>query len=392
LSVIPASLGTGAADEDPAPRGGHGAARLIDPMTIASNALAVPREGDKVECLACAHRCVIAPGRRGACKVRYNKGGSLRVPWNYAGSLVINPIEQAPFLHAHAGEDVLTIGMLGCNLRCGYCQNWHLSQVLRDAGAPELPTQVTAGEIVSIAQKRGIRVILSSLNEPLITAEWAAELFSQAKAAGLTTGIVSSGHGTAEVLDFLRPHVDLVKIDLKTMAPEKYRTLGAHLHNVLETIRMVHERGFWLEIVTLVVPGWNDSEDELRHAARFIASVSADIPWILWNFHRDYRMREPDDAEPRDVVRAASIGRSEGLRFTYAGVQPGRVGDFEQTRCPACGAVAVDRIGYQLTRYAIDSAGRCTACGTAIPGRWSPHGAVTGPPGLWFERRPQRFV
>jgi pyruvate formate lyase activating enzyme len=293
--------------------------------------------------------------------VRYNKSGSLHVPWNYAGSLQINPIEQAPFMHAHAGEDVLTIGMLGCNLRCPYCQNWHLSQVLRDADAPELPTAMTAREIVSIAEKRGIRVILSSLNEPLITAEWAAEVFSHAKAAGITTGIVSSGHGTAEVLDFLRPYVDLVKIDLKTMAPEKYRTLGAQLKNVLETLRMVHDRGFWLE-------------------------------WILWNFHRDYRMQEPVDAEPHDVVRAALIGRSEGLHFTYAGVQPGRVGDFEQTHCPGCDAVAVNRIGYQLTGYAIDSAGRCTACGTVIPGCWSPHGAVTRPPGLWFERRPIRFV
>ncbi len=392
MTLIPAQRETGVRDEKQGVRGGHGPAALIDPLTIASNALAVTRDDHKVECVACAHRCVIAPGRRGACKVRYNEAGSLRVPWNYVGSLQINPIEQAPFMHAHAGEDVLTIGMLGCNLRCGYCQNWHLSQVLRDADAPELPKETTARDIVSMAQQRGIRVILSSLNEPLITAEWAAEVFSHAKAAGLTTGIVSSGHGTAEVLDFLRPYVDLVKIDLKTMAPDRYRTLGAHLDNVLETIRMVHDRGFWLEIVTLVVPGWNDSDDELRAAARFIASVSTDIPWILWNFHRDYRMQEPDDAKPRDVVRGAAIGRSEGLRYTYAGVQPGRVGDFEKTRCPECGAVAVDRIGYQVTGYLIDPTGRCMACGTAIPGRWSVDGAVTRPPGLWFERRPVRVV
>jgi pyruvate formate lyase activating enzyme len=388
----PAHPDVGAAEDGQAVRRGDGAAALIDSFTIASDALAVPREEGRLTCLACAHRCVIGPGRRGACKVRYNEGGSLRVPWNYAGSLQINPIEQAPFMHAHAGEDVLTIGMLGCNLRCAYCQNWHLSQVIRDADADELPTATTAAAIVEEAQRRGIRVVLSSLNEPLITAEWAAEVFSHAKAAGLTTGIVSSGNGTAEVLDFLRPHVDLVKIDLKTMAPERYRTLGARLDNVLETIRMVHDRSFWLEIVTLVVPGWNDSEDELRSAARFIASVSPDIPWILWDFHRDYRMQEPEDAEPRDVVRAASIGRSEGLRFTYAGVHPGRVGNFEQTLCPGCGAVAVERTGYQLTGYRIDASGCCAACGTAIPGRWSPAGAVTGAAGLWFERSPVRIA
>ena len=372
--------------------GAHGETSLIDPLTIASDALAVPRGDGKVECVACAHRCVIAAGRRGACKVRYNEGGRLRVPWSYAGSLQINPIEQAPFMHVHAGEDVLTLGMLGCNLRCGYCQNWHLSQVLRDSDAPELPTPMSADEIVSFAVRRGLRVLLSSLNEPLITAEWGAEVLSRAKAAGLTTGIVSSGHGTAEVLDFLRPHVDLVKIDLKTMSPARYRTLGAHLDHVLETIQMAHDRGFWVEIVTLVVPGWNDSEDELRRAARFIASVSPDIPWTLWNFHRDYRMRDPENAVAHDVVRAATVGREEGLRFTYAGVQPGRVGDFERTRCPGCGAAVVERLGYQLTAYALDPDGRCTACGTSIPGRWSPDGAKTGPPALWFERRPQRIV
>lgn len=365
---------------------------LIDAMAIPSKALAVSRDNGRVECLACAHRCSIAPGRRGACKVRYNEGGVLHVPWNYAGALQVNPIEQAPFMHAYAGEDVLTLGMLGCNLRCSYCQNWHLSQVLRDADAPELPTAMTADDIVSEAQRRGIHIILSSLNEPLITAEWAAEVFARAKEVGIATGMVSSGQGTAEVLDFLRPHIDLLKIDLKAMAPEKYRTFGGRLESVLETIRMVHERGIWLEIVTLVVPGWNDSEEELRSAARFIASVSTDIPWILWNFHQDYRMREPDDAGPNDVMRAAAIGRSEGLRFTYAGVQPGRVGEFEQTRCPGCGAVVVDRIGYQLIGYAIDAAGQCSACGTDIPGRWSSHGAVTGPAALWSERRPDRFV
>jgi pyruvate formate lyase activating enzyme len=372
--------------------GARGPVDLVDAGTVASSALALSGPGDAVECVACAHRCVIAPGRRGACKVRYNEAGALRVPWGYAGSLQVNPIEQAPFMHAHAGEDVLTLGMLGCNLRCGYCQNWHLSQVLRDADAPEVPTPVSADDIVTYARRRGLRVLLSSLNEPLITAEWCAEVMSLAKAAGLTTGIVSSGHGTPEVLDFLRPHVDMVKIDLKTMSPQRYRTLGAHLGHVLETVQMVHDRGYWLEVVTLVVPGWNDSDDELREAARFLASVSPEIPWVLWNFHRDYRMRGPEDAVADDVVRAATIGREEGLRFTYAGVQPGRVGGFERTRCPGCGAVVVDRIGYQLTAYGLDRSGRCTSCGTGVPGRWSPHGAKTGPAALWPERRPQRVV
>lgn len=368
------------------------AGTLLDSFTVASDALALTRADGRLECLACAHRCVIGPGRRGACKVRFNEAGSLRVPWNYAGSLQINPIEQAPFMHAHAGEDVLTLGMLGCNLRCAYCQNWELSQAIRDSDASERPSATTAEEIVAIAHERGIRVILSSLNEPLITAEWGAEVFARAKAAGLTTGIVSSGQGTAEVLDFLRPHVDLVKIDLKTMVREKYHKLGGRLESVLDTIRMVHDRGFWLEIVTLVIPGWNDSEEELRSAARFISSVSRDIPWILWDFHRDYRMSDREDAQARDVVRAAAIGRSEGLRFTYAGVKPGCVEDFEQTKCPGCAAIVVARTGYQLTSYAIDDIGRCTGCRTSIPGRWAPHSTVTGPAALWFERRPTRIL
>ncbi|KAF1694140.1 AmmeMemoRadiSam system radical SAM enzyme [Pseudoxanthomonas koreensis] len=367
-------------------------ATQLDAATRPDSTLARMRDDGRVQCIACAHRCVIPPGRRGACKVRFNRDGLLHVPWGYAGSLQINPIEQAPFMHAHAGEDVLTLGMLGCNLRCSYCQNWHLSQVLRDVEAPERPTAVSAEEIVATAHGRGIRVLLSSLNEPLITAEWAVELFARAKAAGMTTGIVSSGYATPEVLDFLRPHVDLVKIDLKTLSPQRYRSLGAHLQPVLDTLRMVAERGFWLELVTLVVPGWNDSEDELRGAARAIASVSPDIPWTLWNFHRDYRMRGGSDAGAADVVRAASIGRAEGLRYTYAGVQPGRVGDFENTRCPGCGTAVVERMGYQVTGYALDAAGQCAACATRVPGRWSPQGAVVRPAGLWFERQPQRFV
>jgi pyruvate formate lyase activating enzyme len=373
-------------------KGGRGNTNVVDSFTIPSMDLVEPLKDKKVKCLACAHKCVIAPGKRGVCKVRFNKNGNLHVPWKYAGSIQINPIEQAPFMHVHSGENVLTFGMLGCNLRCSYCQNWHLSQVLRDANAPELPKRLSAQDIVEESKKRGINVILSSLNEPFITAEWAKEVFTLAKKEGIVTGMVSSGHGSREVLEYLRPVVDLIKIDLKTMNSEKYKSLGGNLHDVLETIKMVYEFGFWMEVVTLIVPGWNDSEEELRTASRYISSISNKIPWIVWNFHKDYNMHSPDDATFNDVSRAASIGRSEGLLFTYAGVQPGLVGDFEKTKCPCCNKIVINRTGYQLTDYAIDLAGNCSFCGFEIPGIWSSRGAITGPAALWFERRPSRIL
>jgi pyruvate formate lyase activating enzyme len=344
-------------------------ADIITPM-VQEGTLYAKLPDDAVHCYACGHNCKIKPGARGICQVRYNVGGKLFVPWGYVAALQCDPTEKKPFFHIYPGSDTLTFGMLGCDLHCGYCQNWDISQALRDANAGRQPAQVTPEQLVQMAQRNGAKCVASSYNEPLITSEWARAIFTQAKAAGFTCMYVSNGNATPEVLDFIRPYTDGYKIDLKTMNDKNYRKLGAVLDTILEGVRMVHARGFWTEIVTLIIPGFNDSDDELRDAAQFIRSVSPDIPWHVTAFHKDYKMQDPDNTDTRTLIRAAEIGIREGLRYVYAGNLPGRVGPYEHTYCPSCHATLIERIGYVILDYQITSDGTCPKCQTKIPGIW----------------------
>jgi pyruvate formate lyase activating enzyme len=327
-------------------------------------------DGDRIRCVACGHRCLIGEGKRGICKVRFSQGGELKVPFGYVAALQCDPVEKKPFFHVLPGSDALTFGMLGCDLHCSYCQNWFTSQALRDvaANAPLRPT--TPEQLVGLAQRERARLLVSSYNEPLITAEWAVAVFTRGNEAGLTCAFVSNGNATPEVLDYLRPWIRAYKIDLKSFADKPYRQLGGTLEHITDGIAMVHERGIWLEVVTLVIPGFNDSERELRGAARFLASISKDIPWHLTGFHKDYKMTDPDDTRADSLTRAAEIGAEEGLRFVYAGNRPGQVGEWENTRCPQCRETVIERTGFLVRSYYLESGGRCPGCGYAIPGIW----------------------
>ncbi|MGA9452795.1 MAG: AmmeMemoRadiSam system radical SAM enzyme [Verrucomicrobiia bacterium] len=333
-------------------------------------------EEDRVRCVACGHRCLIPPGRRGICKVRFNAGGELRVPFGYvAGGLASDPVEKKPFFHVYPGSNALTFGMLGCDFHCGYCQNWMTSQALRDATAGTPIVELTPDQVVNTARRNGARLVVSSYNEPLITAEWAVAVFQQAQPAGLACAFVSNGNATPEALDFLRPWIVAYKIDLKGFDEKHYRTLGGTLENVCHGIRMVHERGLWLEIVTLVVPGFNDSEAELRAIAKFIASVSRDIPWHVTAFHPDYKMTEPSPTTVHQLIHAAEIGVEEGLHFVYAGNLPGHVGHWESTFCPGCDELLIERTGYLVRDYRITRDGKCPRCHRTVPGIWPGGGA-----------------
>lgn len=251
------------------------------------------------------------------------------------------------------------------------CQNWLTSQALRDGAAGVAPQMVTAERLVALALTHGAQMVGSSYNEPLITAEWAVEVFKRAKPAGLKTAFISNGNATPQVLDFLRPWTDCYKIDLKSMDDRNYRQLGGVVDNILETIKMVYARGFWTEIVTLIVPGFNDSTDELKRAADYIASVSPDIPWHVTAFHQDYNMTENANTTAEQLLCACEIGREAGLRFVYAGNQPGRVGRWENTYCPTCGELLIERYGYLIKQMKVTNEGKCPSCATRIPGRWS---------------------
>jgi pyruvate formate lyase activating enzyme len=308
----------------------------------------------------------------GVCKVRFNRGGKLYVPWGYAAGLQCDPVEKKPFFHARPGALAFSFGMLGCDLHCAYCQNWVTSQALRDPAAVSGTQQVTPEGLARQAVELGAEIVVSTYNEPLITSEWAVAVFKEARRAGLITGYVSNGNATPQVLEYLRPWVDLYKVDLKSFDDRQYRKLGGRLAPILDSIRRIQEMGFWMEIVTLLIPGFNDSDDELKRLTEFVASVSPDIPWHVTAFHQDYKMTDPPNTHVRDLLRAAEIGRRAGLRFVYAGNQPGRVGDLENTRCPGCREILVERDGYRIRRYNVTQDGSCPGCGLAVPGRWAP--------------------
>jgi pyruvate formate lyase activating enzyme len=328
-------------------------------------------ERDFVRCFACGHCCRIPDGQLGVCKVRFNQGGKLQVPWGYAAGVQADPIEKKPFHHAYPGTLAYSFGMLGCDMHCAYCQNWVTSQAIRDPRAVSAPMRITPAELIGDALYQGAKVVVSTYNEPLITSEWAVAIFKEAKEAGLATGYVSNGNGTPQVLEYLRPWLDLFKVDLKSFDDRHYRQLGGRLQPILDTIRALHAAGFWVEIVTLLVPGFNDSEEELKRLTEFVASVSADIPWHISAFHKNYKMTDPQDTRPEHLLRAAKIGKAAGLRFIYAGNLPGQVGELENTYCPLCRELLIERFGYHILDYRLTPKGTCPKCDTAIPGRWA---------------------
>ena len=274
---------------------------------------------DRIRCYACGHECPIPTGAQGVCRVRFNRNGRLQVPWGYVGGTQCDPVEKQPFFHLYPGALAYSFGLLGCDLHCDYCQNWVTSQALRDPSATAPPRPTTPRALVDDAVRSGARLVVSTYNEPLITGEWAVAVFKAAREAGLTTGFVSNGNATPRALEYLRP---------------------------------------WLEVVTLLIPGFNDSDDEVRRLTEFLAGVSPDIPWHVTAFHRDYRMNDTSDTAPASLVRAAGIGRESGLQFVYAGNRPGQVGSLEHTGCPTCGMAVVERCGYEVGAYRLTSDGR----------------------------------
>lgn len=325
--------------------------------------------GGVLICTACGHLCKLGPGRRGVCKVRFNEAGVLRVPFNYVAGAQNDPIEKKPFFHVLPGSSTLSFGMLGCDFHCSYCQNWFTSQTLRDEASTLNFSSITAGELCGLAERLGAKSVVSTYNEPLITSEWAVEVFREAKQRGLRTGYVSNGHGTPEVLEYIQPWVDLFKVDLKSFSAKNYRRLGGDLNAVLETIRRVHAMGLWTEIVTLVVPDYNDSDEELTGMARFIASVSMDIPWHVTGFYPTYKMTDRGSTPAKTLLRARKLGMDSGLKFVYSGNRAGRVENAENTFCPQCGEVVIERRGFRALSDRLAS-GACPRCREPIPGRW----------------------
>jgi pyruvate formate lyase activating enzyme len=265
------------------------------------------------------------------------------------------------------------------------CQNWLTSQAMRDPAsdvAASFVRRMTPEQMTAIAKRTDASVVVSSYNEPLITSEWAVGIFKKAREAGLTCAYVSNGNNTKEVMEYLRPYISAYKVDLKCMQDKNYRKLGGTLQNTLDGIKRARELGLWVEVVTLVIPGFNDSNEELWDAARFLAGVSVDIPWHVTAFHKDYKMTDPDNTDAKTLLRAAEIGKEAGLRYVYAGNLPGQVGEYEDTFCPACNYRVVRRSGYVIREYKLTSEGTCPKCRTKIEGVWPADPATVGLNGI----------
>ena len=285
---------------------------ILARRTVASAPELVERLPDgRLRCYSCGHRCPIPEGREGVCRVRYNEGGVLRVPWGYVGALQCDPIEKKPFFHALPGTDALSFGMLGCDLHCGYCQNWFTSQSIRDPNAVGRPRDITPETLADLALESGAPTVVSTYNEPLDHLRVGRRDLPRGEAPRASDRLRlqrqrhSSGPRLHPALDRLLQGGP--EVDGRQALPRARR--GSR--NVLDSIRGIYERGIWLEVLTLVIPGFNDSDEELREAARFIASVSPDIPWHVTAFHPDYKMTDRGATPASRLVSAAEIGAAE---------------------------------------------------------------------------------
>jgi pyruvate formate lyase activating enzyme len=321
-----------------------------------------------VRCRLCAHGCTIAPGSRGLCGVRQNDGGTL-YSLSY-GRLVardVDPIEKKPLFHFYPGSRAYSIATVGCNFTCQNCQNHFISQYPRQHDGRLVGDAAEAEEVVEGAAQAGCRSIAYTYTEPTIALEFYLEVMQRAREAGLANVWVSNGFFSREAADVLLPLLDAINIDLKGITDEFYHhVVGGNVRPVLDSIERVHREGIWVEVTTLLIPGQNDADDELRWTAEAIAGISPSIPWHLSRFFPAFRLMQLPPTPTETLERARRIGRDIGLHYVYLGNVPG---DGEETHCPSCGVVVVRRTGYFVWENQL-SGGTCPSCGAPVDGVW----------------------
>ncbi|MBE0649940.1 MAG: AmmeMemoRadiSam system radical SAM enzyme [Bacteroidales bacterium] len=317
----------------------------------------------RVRCFACAHSCNIRPGRLGICGVRKNIEGSLYTSvYEYPVAVHSDPIEKKPLFHFLPGTRALSLGTAGCNFDCSFCQNYEISQMRGDEIKGNF---LSVEKAVEMAKHSNCESIAYTYNEPVVFIEYVVDVAAEAKKRGLKNVYISNGFESEETLDLLSDRIDAMNIDLKSFSDKFYRMYcRGKLKPVLNTIRSAYKKGIWLEITTLIIPGENDSDEELRLIAGFIASISKDIPWHLSRFFPTYKMTNKAPTLVSTLERAREIGAEEGLQFIYLGNTPQ---DHGITFCASCGQKLIIRDRYDL-RYNFLDDGACPNCGQKLPG------------------------
>jgi pyruvate formate lyase activating enzyme len=326
-----------------------------------------PEKGS-IRCSLCSHRCLIPPGKRGICAVRENREGVLySLVYDKVIAQNIDPIEKKPLFHFLPGSLSFSIATPGCNFRCKHCQNADISQLPRDQGGRVLGQPAAPEQIAAAARQMRCASISYTYTEPTIYFELAYDTATLAVEKGLKNVFVTNGYITPEALREIAPVLHAANIDLKGFSEEFYRTIcGARLQPVLDAIRLYKELGIWIEITTLVIPGLNDSDEELAGIARFIRSVGQDIPWHVTRFHPTYKLTDRPRTPLESLKRAREIGLAEGLRYVYEGNIPG---EGEETLCWSCRATLVKRFGFSVEENRLRK-GVCPDCGSKIDGVW----------------------
>ena len=315
------------------------------------------------DCFLCAHRCHIKPGKRGVCRVRENRDGTL-VSLVY-GMLIaahVDPIEKKPLYHFMPGTVSMSVATTGCNFQCDFCQNWQISQ----ASGAHIPGDHTSPEeLVRAAKARNCPSISYTYTEPTIFFEYAHDCARLARAEGMRNCFVTNGYESPETIEVMAGLIDAANVDLKAFNDTFYRErCKARLEPVCEAIRLMHQAGINIEVTTLLIPGFNDDEDELKRLTGFLASVSAEIPWHVSRYHPNYKFDQARATPAGSIFRALEIGKEAGLKYLYAGNMP--AGEYENTRCPGCGATVIERAGFSTRIVGLEGSA-CASCGRQLP-------------------------
>ena len=325
-------------------------------------------ENKLVHCYLCGHQCKIAPSRFGFCGVRQNIDGVLHtLVYGEAISANIDPIEKKPLYHFFPGSAAYSIATIGCNFRCGFCQNWQISQVSKRDSAISTGSELMPKQVVNQAKMNDCLSISYTYTEPTIFFEYAYDTAKLAKESGLYNNFVTNGYMSKEALDTIRPYLDAANVDLKSFSEDYYkRNCKAHLQPVLDSIAYMKELGIWVEITTLIIPGENDSQEELNAIAKFIADLSKDIPWHISRFHPNYQFTDYPSTSIDILRKASQIGKSRGLRYIYLG----NVLEGSDTYCFNCNELLIKRSYFYVEKFNLKN-GECPSCGTEIEGTWN---------------------